>query len=50
MGSFTAVGGVKAGVKSVTAFETADCGTALAVAKFKAYAKPGGSSYVVSAC
>lgn len=48
MGSFTAIGGIKAGEKSVTAFETEDCGTALAVAKFKAFAKPGGSSYVVS--
>ncbi|CAN0483702.1 unnamed protein product, partial [Hapterophycus canaliculatus] len=48
MGSFTAVGGIKAGTKSVTAFETEDCGTALAVAKFKAFGKPGGSSYVVS--
>lgn len=48
MGSFTAIGGIKAGVKSVTAFETEDCGTALSVAKFKAFAKPGGSSYVVS--
>lgn len=48
MGSFTAVGGVKAGEKSVTAFETADCGTALAIAKFKSYAKPGGSDFVVS--
>lgn len=48
MGSFTAVGGIKAGEKSVTAFETQDCATALAVAKFKSFAKPGGSSYVVS--
>lgn len=48
MGSFTAVGGLKAGEKHVTAFETEDCGTALAVAKFKAFAKPGGSRYVVS--
>lgn len=49
MGSFAAVGGIKAGVKSVTAFETADCATALAVAKFKSFGKPGGSSYLVSA-
>lgn len=48
MGSFTAIGGVKAGEKSVTAFETQDCATALAIAKFKSFAKPGGSSYVVS--
>ncbi|CAM9452827.1 unnamed protein product, partial [Pylaiella littoralis] len=48
MGSFTAIGGIKAGMKSVTAFESEDCGTALAVAKFKAFAKPGGSSYVVN--
>ncbi|CAM9581728.1 unnamed protein product, partial [Sphacelaria rigidula] len=48
MGSFTAIGGVKAGEKSVTAFETQDCATALAVAKFKSFAKPGGSSYVVN--
>lgn len=48
MGSFTAIGGLKAGEKSVTAFESEDCATALAVAKFKAFAKPGGSSYVVS--
>lgn len=47
MGSFTAIGGIKAGEKSVTAFESEDCATALAVAKFKAFAKPGGSSYVV---
>lgn len=47
MGSFTAIGGLKDGVKRVTAFETADCATALAVAKFKAFAKPGGSTYVV---
>lgn len=47
MGSFTAIGGIKAGEKSVTAFESEDCSTALAVAKFKAFAKPGGSSYVV---
>lgn len=50
MGSFTAIGGVKAGEKSVTAFETQDCATALAVAKFKSFAKPGGSSYVVRRC
>ena len=48
MGSFTAIGGLKAGEKHVTAFETEDCATALAVAKFKSFAKPGGSSYVVS--
>lgn len=48
MGSFTAIGGLKAGVKHVTAFETEDCATALSVAKFKSFAKPGGSSYVVS--
>ncbi|CAM9189572.1 unnamed protein product, partial [Ectocarpus fasciculatus] len=48
MGSFTAIGGLKAGEKSVTAFESEDCATALAVAKFKAFAKPGGSSYVVN--
>lgn len=48
MGSFTAIGGIKAGMKRVTAFETEDCATTLAVAKFKSFAKPGGSSYVVS--
>ena len=47
MGSFTAIGGLKDGVKRVTAFETADCATALAVAKFRSFGKPGGSSYVV---
>eukprot|EP00752_Nemacystus_decipiens_P016682 g14922.t1 len=48
MGSSSAIGGIKAGLKSVTAFETEDCGTALAVAKFKSFAKPGGSSHVVN--
>ncbi|CAN0345815.1 unnamed protein product, partial [Ascophyllum nodosum] len=48
MGSFTAIGGLKDGVKRVTAFETADCATALAVAKFRSFGKPGGSSYVVN--
>ena len=47
MGSFTAIGGLKDGVKRVTAFETADCATALAVAKFRSFGKPGVSSYVV---
>lgn len=48
MGSFTAVGGIKSGEKTVTAFESADCAIALAIARFKSYAKPGGSDYVVS--
>lgn len=48
MGSFAAVGGLKAGVKKVTAFETADCAAALAVTRFKSFGRPGGSNYLVS--
>ena len=48
MGTLTAVGGVKAGSKLVTCVEAADAALALRLAKFKFYAKPGGSNFIVN--
>ena len=48
MGTLAAVGGVKDGTKLVTAVEAADAALALRLARFKFYAKPGGSNFVVN--
>jgi len=48
MGTLTALGGVKCGSKMVTAVEACDAPLALHLAKFKMYAKPGGSSFLIN--
>ncbi|CAM9621543.1 unnamed protein product, partial [Choristocarpus tenellus] len=49
MGSFSAAGGIKSGEKMVTAVEAPDTATALFLAGFKSFAKPGGSDFAVNA-
>ena len=48
MGTLTAVGGVKGGIKVLTAIEADDASRAFLLGKFKLYAKPGGSPYLIN--
>jgi hypothetical protein len=48
MGTLTAIGGVKSGTKMVTAVEACDAPLAFYLAKFKLYAKPGGSAHLIN--
>jgi hypothetical protein len=48
MVTLTAVGGIKCGIKVVTAIEADDASRAFLLGKLKLYAKPGGSSYLIN--
>jgi hypothetical protein len=48
MGTMTAIGVVKHGMKLVTAVEACDAVFALNLVKFRLYAKPGGSSFLLN--